>query len=124
MKVWELIGGLACLGMLIVWIKWILMPSPSAAWPRQVYLRVTLLYIIPMFLLLLSGLGINAFAESLGAPEEFGLIIVGIPGLVLPIAVVMILFHLWGMPMPPFLVPRWIREQDREHRRRKRAARQ
>ena len=34
-----------------------------------------------------------------------------------------LLLTLFGVPMPPFLVPKWIRTQDREHRRLKRVAR-
>lgn len=124
MKIWELLGGLVALIALVLWIRWLLRPSSSATWPREDFLRVTFLYIIPFFLILLSAAGINAFAEVLGVPEAVITFILGPPVLLtFPIMLLAFLYPM-GVPTPPFLVPRWIREQDREYRRLKRAARQ
>lgn len=122
MKIWELLGGLASLVVLIFWVRWLLKPSPSATWPRRDFLRVTLLYFIPFFLVAFTLLGIDAFAVTLGASEEFSMYLVGMPVFFMVLIVLVGFLYTWGVPTPPFLVPRWIREQDREHRRLKRAA--
>lgn len=124
MKIWELLGGLVSLIALILWVRWLLRPSSSAAWPRQDFLRITFLYIIPFFLVLLSAVGINAFAEDLGVLEAVIKFIIGLPVLLMFPVMVLAFLYPMGVPTPPFLVPRWIREQDREHRRFKRIARQ
>ncbi|OAV59398.1 hypothetical protein A6F49_16230 [Enteractinococcus helveticum] len=33
-KTWELIGGVIALIALILWVRWLRTPSPSATWPR------------------------------------------------------------------------------------------
>ena len=101
----------------------ILKPSPSATWPRRDFLRVTLLYFVPFFLVAFTLLGIDAFAVTLGASEEFSMYLVGMPMLLMVLIVLIGFLYTWGVPTPPFLVPRWIREQDREHRRIQLAAR-
>ena len=117
MRIWALMGGLASLVILIMWIRWLLKPSPSATWPRRDFLRVTLLYFVPFFLLAFTLLGIDAFAISLGASEEFSTYLVGMPMSLMVLIVMIGFLYTWGVPTPPFLVPRWIRQQDREHRR-------
>lgn len=123
MKIWELVGGLIPLIALIAWIRWLLTPSPSSTWPRQKGIRITFLYTIPFFLVGLSGLGIANFAMSVGAPEEFETYVVGFPTLIMLVVMLIGFLYLVGVPTPPFLVPRWIRKQDREYRRMKRTAR-
>ena len=123
MRILELLGGLASLVILILWIRWLLKPSPSATWPRRDFLRVTLLYFVLFFFVAFTLLGIDAFASSLGASEEFSTYLIGMPMFFMVLIVVTGFLYTWGVPTPPFLVPRWIREQDREHRRIQRAAR-
>ena len=123
MKIWELLGGLVALIILILWIKWLRTPSPSATWPRQFTLRVPFLYIVPVFLLAFSAIGITEFALSLGAPKEIEVYTYGIPALLLIVHMVMGILDFFGVPAAPILVPRWIREQDRKSRAQKRAAR-
>ena len=124
MKIWELLGGLTALVILIFWIRWLLKPNPSATWPQDNWARASLLYGIPYFLAVLGMAGVHSFAEHHSVPDALLLMILGLPGacaiFVLP---VIFLLQLFGVPMPPFLVPKWIRTQDREHRRLKRVAR-
>lgn len=124
MKIWELLGGITSLVILIYWIRWLLKPSASATWPRRDFLRVTLLYFIPFFLVAFTVLGIAAFAQSLGAAAELSTYLVGMPVFLMLLIVLLGFLYTWGVPTPPFLVPRWIRAQDREHRRLTRLARE
>lgn len=123
MKIWELLGGLLSLIALVLWIRWLLTPSSSASWPRKIQLRVPFLYIIPAFLLAFGAMGVTEFALSIGALENLEAFTYGISALVMFPLIVVGLLSVIGVPAPPFLVPRWIREQDREHRRLKRTAR-
>jgi small-conductance mechanosensitive channel len=123
MKIWDLIGGLIALVALILWVRWLLTPSPSATWPRQSILRGPFLHIIPAFLLAFSVVGFTDFAQSLGASEDIEIITIGIPGFVILLQILFGVLSVVGVPAPPFLVPRWIREQDRKYRRLKRGAR-
>lgn len=123
MKVWELIGGFVALVILVLWVRWLRTPSPSATWPRQDFLRVTFLYFIPFFLVGISGVGIVTFGESLGASEALEVYVVGIPVLIMLIVTFLGFLYLLGVPTPPFLVPGWIRQQDRKYRKMERIAR-
>lgn len=126
MEYWEPLVGIAAFIGLIFWIRWLLKPDPEAVWPyRDGFLRPALLYIIPLFLVAFTLIGVMSFAKSLGTPQEFGLYVGGIPiYIMLAISFIGILRPLLGIPTPPFLVPRWIREQDRKLRRIKRAERE
>ena len=123
MKIWELLGGLTVIVVLVFWIRWLLKPNASATWPENDWARASLLYAIPISLTLLGTTGVGTFAEHHGLPDAL-LLVLGIPML---FAVFIVgpafLLTLFGVPMPPFLVPKWIRTQDREHRRLKRVAR-
>src|SRR5690625_7651780 len=123
MKIWDLIGGLIALVALILWVRWLLTPSPSATWPRQSILRGPFLHIIPAFLLAFSVVGFTDFAQSLGASEDIEIITIGIPSFVILPQMLFGVLSVVGVPAPPFLVPRWIREQDRQYRRLTRVAR-
>lgn len=123
MQIWALIRGLVALAALVLWGRWLCKPSPSAVWPRQVFIRVTFLYIVPFFLVMLSAAGIDAFSAGLGTLGDVMTYLVGIPMLLMFPEVVLAFLYPLGVPTPPFLVPRWIREQDRKHRELKRAAR-
>src|SRR5699024_4855394 len=123
MKIWELLGGLTVIVVLVFWIRWLLKPNASSTWPENDWARASLLYAIPISLTLLGTTGVGTFAEHHGLPDAL-LLVLGIPML---FAVFIVgpafLLTLFGVPMPPFLVPKWIRTQDREHRRLKRVAR-
>lgn len=123
MKIWELLGGLIIIVILIFWIRWLRKPNPSATWPENNWARASLIYAIPIVLIMLGTTGVATFAEHHGLPEAL-LLILGLPMLfAMFIGWPLWLLQLFGVPMPPFLVPKWIRQQDQEHRRLKRAAR-
>lgn len=79
-----------------------------------------MLYIIPAFLLGFSVIGITEFALSLGAPKDIEVYTYGILGLLFILHMVMGILDFLGVPAAPIIVPRWIREQDREYRANKR----
>ncbi|OAV62612.1 hypothetical protein A6F49_05460 [Enteractinococcus helveticum] len=123
MKIWELLGGLTVIVVLVFWIRWLLKPNASANWPENNWARASLLYAIPISLTLLGTTGVATFAEHHGLPDAL-LLVLGLPMLfAIFIGGPLWLLQLFGVPMPPFLVPKWIRTQDREHRRLKRVAR-
>ena len=123
MKIWELLGGLTVIVILIFWIRWLRTPNPSATWPENNWARASLFYAIPISLTSLGTTGVATFAEHHGIPDALFLIL-GLPMLfAIFIGGPLFMLQLFGAPMPPFLVPKWIREQDRERRRLKRAAR-
>lgn len=123
MNIWGLIGGLIALIALILWVRWLRTPSPSATWPRLDTLRLPFLYIIPVALMAFSAMGITEFARSLGASETIESFTYGLPALIMIPLMVMGVLDFLGAPAVPILVPRWIREQDREYRTMKRTAR-
>lgn len=123
MKIWELLGGLTVLVILIFWIRWLLKPNLSATWPQDNWARASLLYALPILLTGLATAGIDTFAVHHDFPDALQLLL-GLPlGLVIFIGGPVFMLTLFGVPMPPFLVPKWIRIEDREHRRLKRVAR-
>lgn len=115
MNVWALIGGLAAITALVLWVKWLWTPSRSL-WPQSV-LREQFLYTIPGFLFLLGGIWLSDAAESLGAPENATTLILGIPALVFLSMVPVVFLSFMGVPMPRFSLPRWIQQQDLAHTR-------
>lgn len=113
------LGGLASLGALILWMRWLYTPSDSY-WP-QGYLRSTLLHGVPSFLGLFTLVMFSKFAKAIGAPADVVDAITGVPILLLLANALLVILVYLGVPAPPFCIPKWIREQDRERRTLKKA---
>lgn len=119
MILWTLFGGLLSLAALGFWVRWLLTPS-SSTW-HQGYLRSTLMYGVPGFLMGLSVILLMRFAENVGVPNPLVTRVAALPVLACLALGALVLLVYAGVPAPPFCVPKWIRAHDQEQRARRRA---
>lgn len=114
MFVWPLLGAILAFIGLTLWVRWLLKPS-SASWP-QGHLRATFLHGIPAFLGGCAIVLLMTAAEQLRVSETVITNVAALPVLVVIAFGLLVILVTAGVPAPPFLVPGWIRRQDREWR--------
>lgn len=119
MNVWALLGGLALIGVTYLYVRWLQVPSGSS-WPQTVR-RGSFLYGLPAFAVAGVLLCFDTVLHSIGVDVSTAL--VGGAGFIYLLLLLMMFLTMFGVPMPPIFVPKWIREQDRARREFKRAAR-
>ncbi|MEB4616445.1 hypothetical protein [Leucobacter sp. M11] len=114
MIVWPILGAILALTGFVLWVHWLLKPS-SATWP-QGHLRATFLHGIPAALGGCAIVLLMNIAEQLGVPETLITNVAALPVLLVIAFGLLVILVTAGVPAPPFLVPGWIRAQDREWR--------